>query len=308
MTGLYKNCGITGKANFEISSQLAYAYGQACGLLLKDKSDQAVRVLIAKDTRASGDMISSAVAAGFCSVGVSVVSIGIIPAPALSYLIKKYKMNGGAMISVPKLTAEYSGICFFDSEGKKFDSDLSSELNRYIESTNTCSVLADAKSIGRITSAHTGLRDYVDYVKSIADCRFRGIKLAIDGANGAACESAKLVFKELGADVEMMHNHPDGFNINENCGCLKLGSIQSFVPSHGCDLGIAFDGAGTDFAAVDEKGHTIDARAIERLCGCEASDFSKNNSTGDAIAEALLLVRALCMSDKPMSELTKTEE
>lgn len=305
MIKLYENNGITGMVNSEISATLAYKYGQVWGIVLKDSSPNVPKVLVAKDSRASGDMMSSAIAAGLCSVGVHVTTIGIVPTPALSYLIVKYKNDGGIMISAPKKNVHYSGIYFLDRAGRPIDDACVDEFNRHIINDDISQNLADAYNIGRIRSTHTALRDYVDYIKSTVDCRFRGIKIAVDSSNGATSESAKLVFKELGADVEMLHNHPDGFNINDKCGYSHLEPIKNFVTLHGCDMGIAFDGVGIDYAAVDENGCEIPPDVLRSYCsdhGCEIK-FCK-----DAIADALVLVREFCMNDLPLSELIKTEK
>ncbi|MBO5370473.1 MAG: hypothetical protein J6B23_07365 [Clostridia bacterium] len=301
MINIYEKNGITGKINTEISSHTAYRFGQAYGQFLK-LALQSAKVLVAKDTRASGDMMTAALSAGFCSVGVNVVNVGTIPVPALSYLINEYKMSGGAMISAPKCPAEYSGICFLDGEGNLIDDAAVDAINKYLEA-DVDDNIADFRSIGRISRTHTGLRDYVDYIKSAPDCRFRGIKLAIDCANGATFESAKLIFKELGADVEMIHNLPDGFNINEKCGYCDTASLQSFVPSHKCDIGIAFDGVGVDFAVTDENGELIPESVIKHLC--DNVSESEAVLSKDAISGACRLVRAYCMNDKKMSELCK---
>ena len=267
MAGLFGTEGVRGVANFELTPDLAFRLAQACAVSLVKEGNTPARVLIGKDTRISGDMLEASLSAGFCSMGVQVVSIGIIPTPALAYLVRKYKMDVGVMISASREPAEYNGIKFFDANGRRLTDGTEKLIEEYaIGKRDITPFLKSGNAVGRISYSHTALRDYVDYVRKICNADFSGMKIAIDCANGAAYQCAKLLFKELGADVETVNNVPDGVNINYNCGLLNPVGLTNFVVSHRCTFGLIFDGDADRVLAVDENGNLIDGDEIFAIC------------------------------------------
>ncbi|MBQ4527743.1 MAG: hypothetical protein II998_06705 [Clostridia bacterium] len=285
-------------ANTQFTAKIAYEVGEAYASALINSSISPKKIIIGKDTRASGDMIEAALSAGFCSRGVSVVSLGTIPVPAISWLIKKYKVSGGVAISAGSENSEYNGVTLFDSSGREL---AASEVESLLSDTDvSSSPIPMNDDMGRISRSHTALRDYVDYVKSTATVDLSGIKIAVDVAFGAGFECAKLVFKELGADVDMLHNIPNGKNINDNCGILHPDIISKYVTAHRCDIGISFDGACHDYLASDENGKILSSQSIAKIISERQTDFVTSNC---GIIEALKLVCVLKQSGKKLSQI-----
>ncbi len=285
MTGLFGIDGIRGVVNKSLTPELAFRLGQAGAVAFASGKEKLPRVLIAKDTRASSDMIEAALSAGACSVGAQIMELGVVPVPALAYLVVKYKMDGGVMISASDEPMEYNGITFFDSKGLRIDENTEKIIEEYATGTKDISqFLKYGKDVGRITCSHTALRDYVDYVKKNAESDLCGMKIAIDCANGAAYQCAKLIFKELGADVEMINNVPDGININHNCGTKNPQKFMEYVVSHRCTFGLVIGGSADNVIAVDECGKTI-----------EISKFASggNSEISDGIIESVKLATAI---------------
>lgn len=266
MARLFGTDGVRGVANTELDSALAFKLGQAGALVLTENCKTAPRILVGRDTRISGDMLEAALSAGFCSVGAQVVSVGIIPTPAVAYLVRKYKMDAGVVISASHNSMEYNGIKFFGGEGYKLSDDTEDKIEEYVTGKKEMPPLKSGAALGKITRTHTGLRDYVDFVKSTANTNFAGLKIAVDCANGASYESVKLVLKELGADVEIINNIPNGININDNCGSTHMDGICKFTKEHNCDLGLALDGDADRLLAVDENGNPVDGDKIMAVC------------------------------------------
>lgn len=275
MGRLFGTDGVRGVANKELTAELAFKVGQAGALVLTKHTDHTARILVGKDTRVSCDMLEAALIAGFCSVGAQAVCVGIIPTPAVAYLTRKYSMDAGVVISASHNTVEYNGIKFFNSEGYKLPDEVENEIEEYILDGREIGELPIGAGVGRVSRLDTGKRDYVDFVKSTVKGDFAGMKIALDCANGASYECAKLVFKELKADVLLLNNVPDGNNINDNCGSTHIEGLQKFVVDNGCDLGLAFDGDADRLLAVDENGQLVDGDQTMVICARELKEQGK---------------------------------
>lgn len=275
MGRLFGTDGVRGVANKELTAELAFKVGQAGALVLTKHTDHTARILVGKDTRVSCDMLEAALIAGFCSVGAQAVCVGIIPTPAVAYLTRKYSMDAGVVISASHNTVEYNGIKFFNSEGYKLPDEVENEIEEYILDGREIGGLPIGAGVGRVSRLDTGKRDYVDFVKSTVKGDFAGMKIALDCANGASYECAKLVFKELKADVLLLNNVPDGNNINDNCGSTHIEGLQKFVVDNGCDLGLAFDGDADRLLAVDENGQLVDGDQTMVICARELKEQGK---------------------------------
>lgn len=300
MNRLFGKDGVKGIANTELTAQMAFKIGQAGAVVMSQKTNAPFRILVGRDTRISGHMLESALIAGICSVGVSVESIGVIPSPAIAYLAKKYKMNAGISISASHKPMEYNGIKFFDSEGYKVSAETETLIEDYVNGKKELPPLKTGAELGRISRSHTALRDYTDFVKSMVGSDLSGMKVAIDCANGAAFECAKLCFKELGADVEIINNVPNGININDNCGSAHMDAVMKFVPLHKCSFGLAMDGDGDHLLACDEKGKLIDADKIAAIC---ASHLEAKGAAADGLVTGVCLAGIYKQKGIPMSEL-----
>lgn len=299
MTRLFGSDGIKGIANKDLTAELAFKLGQALVAFLMEKSQETPKILVGTDTRISGYMLESALVAGLCSMGARVECVGIIPSPAVAFLVKKYKMSAGVSISASHKPMEYNGIKFFDNEGYKLTAKCEDKIEAFATGKLTMPPLKIGGELGKISRTHTALRDYVDLIKLSVGGDLSGIKVAIDCANGAAYQCAKLCFKELGADVEMLNNVPNGININDNCGSAHIEGLMKFVVSNKCSFGIAMDGDGDHLLACDEKGKLIDAKRISEICGvCHENHSSAN----DGLVMAVSLASAYKKSGVPMSK------
>ena len=276
MSEIIVNDGIRGIANADLTAELAFGAGRAFASVLLKSFPDGLRILVGNDTRASCDMLKAALSAGICSAGVSVINVSIIPTPALSFLVKKYKTHAAVMIGGGDAPFQYNGISFFDADGKRMDDTFSEEIIKLVNSNEKEITSAAPQNLGRIKRTHTALRDYADFVKTFATKRLDGVRIAIDAANGSCYECAKLIFSELGADVEMINNRPDGININADCGTTSTNALSQYVIAHNRNFGIAFSGDGDSFKIIGNDGQIIDTV-------CE----------GDALACALKAVCAL---------------
>lgn len=296
MGRLFGTDGVRGIANKELTCELAFKLGQAgAKVLTKHTNNAHPKILVGKDTRISGDMLEASLVAGFCSVGAVSVCVGQIPTPAVAYLVRKYKADAGVVISASHNSVEYNGIKFFSNEGYKLSDDLENEIEEYILGGKDLGELPDGCDIGRKRVHETGMRDYTDFAKSCIDVRLDGLKIALDCANGAAFECAKLAFKELGAETLLINNVPDGTNINKNCGSTHIEGLQKFVADNKCDMGFAFDGDADRCLAVDENGNLVDGDKIMVICakGLKAEGKLKNNTVVATVMSNLGFFKAL---------------
>ena len=266
MGRMFGTDGIRGIANVELTAELAFKVGQCGAYVLTRNADHRPRILIGKDTRKSGDMLEAALTAGMCSVGAKVIPPGVIPTPAVAYLTRLYKADAGVVISASHNPCEYNGIKFFNSEGYKLSDSVEDEIEAYIRAEKKMNDLPTHGKVGYVSANHNAVEDYVNFACSTIDCDLRGMKIAIDCANGASYQTAFKALNKLGANVEAIHNTPDGVNINAKCGSTHMESLQSYVTSIGADIGLAFDGDADRMLAVDENGKIIDGDQIMAVC------------------------------------------
>ncbi len=267
MGRLFGTDGIRGIANTELTAVLAFKTGQAGAYVLTSRlaEGRRPRILIGKDTRKSGDMLEAALTAGLCSVGAKVIPLGVIPTPAVAYLTRKYNADAGVVISASHNPCEYNGIKWFNGDGYKLKDEIEDEIERYILDEKEIPLPTHGK-IGYVASNHDAVEDYVQFAISTVDCRLDGMKIAVDCANGASYQTAFKALNKLGANVECIHNTPDGVNINAKCGSTHMESLKAYVKSIGADVGIAFDGDADRMLAVDENGRLIDGDQIMAVC------------------------------------------
>lgn len=266
MGKLFGTDGIRGIANKELTADLAFKTGQCGAYVLTKHTSERPRILIGKDTRKSGDMLEAALTAGLCSVGAKVIPLGIIPTPAVAYLTRLYGADAGVVISASHNPCEYNGIKFFNSDGYKLSDAIEDEIESYILGKKELKDLPTHGKVGYVSANHNALEDYVSFACSTTDCRLDGMKIAVDCANGASYQSAFKALNKLGANVEAIHNTPDGVNINYKCGSTHMESLQEYVTLIGADVGIAFDGDADRMLAVDEKGELVNGDKIMAVC------------------------------------------
>ncbi len=269
MGRLFGTDGVRGVANKDLTNELAMKIGMAAAEILLENSDEKPTVMIGKDTRASGDMLEAALTAGFCSVGVNVLSVGVVPTPAIAYLVGKYNCAAGVMISASHNPCEYNGIKIFQSTGYKLPDEIEEKIEAIILDSDDAIELKIGGEVGKRTFCKTAVNDYIEHVVSATDVRFDGLNIAIDTANGSASVCAKEIFTRLGAKCHMLSDTPDGVNINRNCGSTHPQELMNFVKANNLDLGVAFDGDADRMLAVDENGELVDGDKIISICATQ---------------------------------------
>ena len=267
MGRLFGTDGVRGIANESLTPELALQIGRAAAMvLIKESKSEKPTVLIGKDTRASGDMLEAALTAGFTSVGCNVLSVGVVPTPAVAYLVCQYGCEAGVMISASHNPCEYNGIKIFQKTGYKLDDAIEEEIESIILDHSQEIPAMLGGQVGNRLYCKTAVKDYVDHVVSTASVRFDGLSIALDCANGSASVCAKDIFTALGAKCLMLSDTPDGVNINDNCGSTHPEELMRFVKDAGLDLGLAFDGDADRMLAVDENGELVDGDKVIAIC------------------------------------------
>lgn len=266
MGKLFGTDGVRGIANVELTNELAYKLGRY-GAHVLSKGEKKAKILVGKDTRVSGDMLESALISGILSAGCDVIKVGVLPTPAIAYLVRHFSLNAGVMISASHNPLEYNGIKFFNSEGFKLRDEIENEIEDYILNNKDLEHIPSGEELGRKTQIYHGMDIYANYIKSTTNMDFRGLRVAVDCANGAASEVAYKTLRDLGATLHIINNAPDGFNINKNCGSTHMGVISNFTREVGADIGISFDGDADRLLAVDENGVLVDGDKIMAICG-----------------------------------------
>lgn len=266
--------GVRGIANSELTAELAFQLGKA-GAVVLTKGTHKPKILVAKDTRISGDLLESAMIAGILSVGAEAVSLGVVPTPAVAYLVRKYGADAGVMISASHNPVEFNGIKFFDGEGFKLSDALEDEIQKLIEDGFVGVSVPTGANIGHMSRNLRATQDYVDFAVSTLQGDLKGMKIALDCANGASYRAAVEAFERLGAEVLVIHNDPNGININEKCGSTHPEDLMAYVVKNGCDLGLAFDGDSDRCLAVDEKGNLVNGDFIILMAGLYLKEQGK---------------------------------
>ena len=274
MGRMFGTDGVRGIANTELTAITAYNLGRAGAYVLTEGTHKP-KILVGKDTRISGDMLEAALVAGILSVGAEAVILGVVPTPTVAHLTREYNADAGIMISASHNPVEYNGIKFFDNKGYKLPDELEDEIQRVIESDFEGVPSPTGHDLGKSTIGVGALDEYIEFAKSTIPVDLKGLKVALDCANGACYEAAVKTFRELGAEVYVINDNPDGTNINENCGSTHPEELMDYVVRKKCDLGFAFDGDADRCLAVDEKGNLINGDVVLTLCAKYLKDLGK---------------------------------
>lgn len=305
MGRLFGTDGVRGIANKELTPELAFELGRA-GAYILTKGKKDAKIVVGMDTRISGDMLEAALISGICSVGVDVLSVGIIPTPGVAYLTRAYNADAGVVISASHNPVEYNGIKFFNSKGYKLNDEIERNIEKIILDNIEIPVSPTGENIGRVKRVEDGQRKYIDFLKSTIDVDLKGLKVAMDCGNGAAYKIAPTVFEELGAEVVVIHNMPNGININVNCGSTNPEQVQKLVLKTGADIGLSFDGDADRLIAVDEEGKIVDGDHIMAICGISLKEKGKLN--GNTVVATVMSNMGLdiCLKEKEI-EIVKTK-
>jgi phosphoglucosamine mutase len=274
MGRLFGTDGVRGVANEELTANLAYQLGKAGAYILK-KGNKAPKIVVGKDTRISGDMLEAALIAGICSVGGEAICVEVMPTPAIAYLTRYFNADAGVVISASHNPVEFNGIKFFNHQGYKLPDEIEDKIEDIIFRNCEEIVLPTGNEIGKRRIIDNAEELYIEFLKKTLDVDFKGLKIAMDCANGAAYSVAPKIFKELGAQVEVIYNEPDGTNINLSCGSTHPENLQKIVVERKCDFGVAFDGDADRLIAVDNKGEIVDGDKTMVICGLDLKDKGK---------------------------------
>lgn len=290
MSRLFGTDGVRGIANSELTPELAFNLGKAGAHVLSKENGKRPTFLIGMDTRVSGDMFENALTAGILAVGGNVIKAGVVPTPAIAYLVRFYHADAGVVISASHNSFEYNGIKFFNGEGFKLDDDIEDEIEDIITRNIDVNSHVTGEKIGRCIDSNaneTALELYVNFLVSTVDFRLDGMKIVLDCANGASYMAAKKVFRSLGADVEVIGSDPDGLNINENYGSTHPERLCSKVRKEKAVIGLAFDGDADRLIAADENGELIDGDKLICICAKmmkEQGELAGNRVTGTVMS------------------------
>ena len=267
MGRLFGTDGVRGIANSELTPELAFKLGKAGAHVLSQNNNSKPVVLIGKDTRISGDMLEDALSAGILAVGGNVIKVGVLPTPAVAYLVRHYNADVGVVISASHNPFEYNGIKFFNGDGFKLDDDIEDQIEDIIIRNTDVNSHITGDKLGRCLDAdEDALEHYAKYLTQTIDCDLTGRKIVLDCANGASYKVAEMVYRMLGADITVIGNKPDGLNINKACGSTHPEKLQAEVVKQGAFLGLAYDGDADRLIAVDELGRIIDGDKLICIC------------------------------------------
>lgn len=273
MGRLFGTDGVRGIANKSLTPELAFRIGRA-GAYVLSKGEKG-RILIGSDTRHSKDLLEAALVAGVTSAGIDVVTLGVVPTPAVSLLTRREDALGGIVISASHNPAEYNGIKFFGSDGYKLGDSIEKEIEDLLIDGMDKISRPIGNQIGSKEEIKDGYRQYIDYLKTTIDCDFKGLKVGLDCGNGAVYKAAPIIMEELGAKVHVIHNKPDGMNINRECGSTCIDEIKNLVLREKLDIGLSFDGDADRLIAVDENGKVMNGDHIMAVCASHLKDKGK---------------------------------
>ena len=266
---LFGTDGVRGKAGDFLDAITVLKLAKAAGIYFR-KHSTTKKILVGKDTRRSGYMIENALVSGLTAVGYDVIQIGPMPTPAIAYLTESMRCDAGIMISASHNPFEDNGIKFFDNHGDKLNTDCEKAIEAIF---NDSELMQTEQVTGRNIGASKRIDDVIGrYIVSIKssfprDLNLAGMRIVLDCANGAAYKVGPTILQELGADVIVVNNKPDGFNINEDCGAMHPEHIGKIIREYRADIGLALDGDADRLVIIDEKGEVVDGdKLIGALC------------------------------------------
>ncbi len=267
---LFGTDGVRGKANkYPITPEIALRLGKAAALILKNNKKQPL-FLIGKDTRLSGYMLENALTAGLTSMGAHVLLVGPMPTPAVSHLVRSFAADAGIMISASHNPYDHNGIKFFDNKGLKLPDEVEEKIEKLVLDNDLNTDHIEPNEIGRAKRIDDAAGRYIEFAKgSIENTSLSGLKIVIDCANGAAYKVAPLILRELGADVVVLNNNPNGNNINLESGSTHPEVIQAAVLGHDADVGLSLDGDADRIVMIDEKGNILDGDFIVAIAALD---------------------------------------
>ena len=268
MGKLFGTDGVRGEANrYPMNAEIAFAIGQAVAYLLK-KEHHRTRIVIGKDTRISGYMLEGSLESGITSMGGNPYLLGVLPTPGIAFIAQSMRADAGIVISASHNPYQDNGIKIFSGSGFKLSDEQEETIEDLMLSNTLHTLVPPVKDMGQAFRLDDVHGRYIVFLKNTfpRDLSMEGMKIVIDTANGATYKVAPEMFWELGADTEVIHNTPNGININDKCGSQHTQDLRKKVVENGAAVGLAFDGDGDRLIAVDEKGQEITGDQILLIC------------------------------------------
>ena len=301
MGKLFGTDGIRGIVGEDLTHELAMKVGEAAAYVLGSKKKD-ITVLVGRDTRISGQMLASALSAGLMSQGAKVIDLGVVPTPAVSYLVEKYGATMGAMISASHNPSEYNGIKLFNNEGFKLPDATENEIEKYLLGK----AVPTTTKVGTYELCDTAIDDYVNHIVDTSKDINKKLKIVVDCANGSASTTAPILFDKLGLDVVLINYEYDGYNINDKAGSTHLEGLAKQVKKLKADVGIAYDGDADRCLMVDENGELVDGDQIMAISTLALKKDGKltNNTLVGTVMSNLGLVK-FCEANDVHFEATK---
>jgi len=286
---LFGTDGVRGVANMDpMTVETMVKLGRASAHVFKHRSGGRHRIVIGKDTRLSGYMLETALAAGICSMGVDILLVGPLPTPGIAFITSSMRADAGVVISASHNPFQDNGVKFFSRDGFKLPDDVELAMEDLIFSGKIEHVRPVATEVGKAFRIDDAVGRYVVFLKATfpSHLTLEGVKMVVDCANGAAYKVAPAVFEELGATVVKMGVKPDGSNINRDCGSLHPGKVAEEVKRVGAHIGIALDGDADRVIVVDEHGNEVDGDHIMAICARELK--RRGSLIGDTVVATVM--------------------
>lgn len=291
MGRLFGTDGARGIAGGELTADLAMKIGASAAYVLGESKK--IKVIVGMDTRYSGDMLACAVNAGLLSMGADVIFVGVVPTPAVSFLVTHLKADMGVMISASHNPAKYNGIKLFNNKGYKLADEIEEKIEYYILDEK----LPECTNIGRYERDENLKNKYINFLYTLAN-DYNGLKVVVDCANGSASATAPTLFEKLNVNAKIIFDSPDGVNINDNCGSTHLDALISKVKEVQADLGIAYDGDADRCLLVTNDGDVIDGDYVLAICGKYLKEKGRlNNNAIVGTVMSNLGLRKFCESE-----------
>lgn len=291
MGRLFGTDGARGIAGSELTADLAMKIGASAAYILGE--NKKIKVIVGMDTRYSGDMLACAVNAGLLSMGADVIFAGVVPTPAVSFLVTHLKADMGVMISASHNPAKYNGIKLFNNKGYKLADEIEEKIEHYILDEK----LPESTNIGRYERDENLKNKYINFLYTLAN-DYKGLKVVVDCANGSASATAPTLFERLNVNAKIIFDNPDGVNINDNCGSTHLDALISKVKEVQADLGIAYDGDADRCLLVTNDGDVIDGDYVLAICGKYLKEKGRlNNNAIVGTVMSNLGLRKFCESE-----------
>lgn len=277
MGKLFGTDGVRGEANkYPMNAEIAFAIGQAVVYLLK-KDHARPRVVIGKDTRISGYMLESSLESGITSMGGNPYLLGVLPTPGIAFAAQSMRADAGIVISASHNPYQDNGIKIFSGSGFKLSDEQEEAIEDLMLGNKLHDLVPPVKDMGQAFRLEDVNGRYIVFLKNTfpRDLSIEGMKIVLDTANGATYKVAPAAFWELGAEIEVIHNTPNGININDKCGSQHTEDLRKKVVESGATIGLAFDGDGDRLIAVDEKGQEITGDQILLICANTLKELGK---------------------------------